>query len=298
MQRISFLGAAALGVLLPLASPHAQTATRAGEAKSVPSWVEPMKKVHARFTGTRGTLAQFGDSITVTMAYWSPLAYGPKNMPPEMARALEVVKKYLKPECWAKWKGPGYGNNGSMTIRWAYDNIDKWLQKLNPETALIMFGTNDLGQVPLKEYEEKTRAVVRRCLKNGTVVILSTIPPRHGRLEQARQYAAAVRKVAAEEKVPLIDYFAEILKRRPDDWDGALPKFKETPGSEYEVPTLLARDGVHPSNPSKFRDYSEESLRSNGYGLRNYLSLLAYADVIRRVLRAGEAPADTKEERK
>src|SRR5262249_48904800 len=139
---------------------------------------------------------------------------------------------------------------------------------------------------------------VQRCLKNGTVVLLSTIPPRHGHLEQARQYAAAVRKVAAEEKVPLIDYFAEILKRRPNDWDGALPKFKGTPGGEDEVPTLIARDGGHPSNPSKFRDYSEESLRSNGYGLRNYLSLLAYADVIRRVLHAGEAPADTKEERK
>ena len=47
--------------------------------------------------------------------------------------------------------------------------------------------------------------------------------------------------------MPLIDYQAEILKRRPDDWDGALPKFKDVPGSEYEVPTLIARDGVHPS---------------------------------------------------
>ena len=49
---------------------------------------------------------------------------------------------------------------------------------------------------------------------------------------------------AAEEKVPLIDYFAEILKRRPDDWDGALPKFKDVPGGTYDVPTLLSRDGV------------------------------------------------------
>jgi lysophospholipase L1-like esterase len=281
MRHIALLGAAALGALLPLAVPALPTS--AGEAKTVPDWVGPMKKVHARFSGTPGTLAQFGDSITVTMAYWAPLAHGPKNMPPEMARAYEVVKKYLKPECWAKWKGPGYGSNGSMTIRWAFDNIDTWLKKLNPETALIMFGTNDIGQVPLKEYEEKTRAVVRRCLANGTVVILSTIPPRHGLLGKSQQYAAVARKVAAEEKVPLIDYFAEVLKRRRDDWDGALPKFKDFK-DVYQVPTLIAGDGVHPSNPSKFRDYSEESLRSNGYGLRNYLSLLAYADVLRRVL--------------
>ncbi len=293
MRRILLLCAAAFATLLPFTAPV--TRAPAGEAKSAPAWVGPMKQVHARFTGTPGTLAQFGDSITVTMAYWAPLAQGPRNMPPEMARAYEVVKKHMKPECWAKWKGPAYGSNGSMTIRWAHDNIDQWLKKLNPEAALIMFGTNDIGQVPLKEYEEKTREVVRRCLKNGTVVILSTIPPRHGALDAARRYAEAVRKVAAEEKVPLTDYFAEVLKRRPDDWDGALPKFKAAPGNEYEVPTLMARDGVHPSNPSKFRDYSEQSLRSNGYALRNYLSLLTYADVIRRVLQPDKGSTKGRE---
>ncbi len=140
--------------------------------------------------------------------------------------------------------------------------------------------------MPLKEYEEKTRAVVQRCLKNGTVVILSTIPPRHGLLEKSREYAEVVRRVAAEEKVPLIDYFEEILKRRPDDWDGASPKFKGVAKDVYQVPTLISGDGVHPSNPSQFRDYSEASLRGNGFALRNYLSLLAYAEVIHRVLQA------------
>ena len=154
-----------------------------------------------------GFLVDGGDSVTVWTttaldleAFWSPLAYQPKNMPPDMAKALTLVKANMKEECWSKWKGPDFGSNGSMTIRWAHDNVDKWLSKHNPETVLIMFGTNDLGQLQLKEYEDKTRAVVQRCLKNGTVVILSTIPPRHVNLEQARQYAAAVHKVAAEEK--------------------------------------------------------------------------------------------------
>src|SRR5262249_13887597 len=157
-----------------------------------------------------------------------------------------------------------YGSDGGMTIRWAHDNIDKWLKKHNPEVALIMFGTNDLGPLEVKEYEQKTREVIERCLANGTVVILTTLPPRSGRRAKARQFADAQKQIAKELKVPLIDSFGEILKRRPDDWDGALPKFKDTPGSEYEVPTLIARDGVHPSNPAKFKDYSEESLKSNG----------------------------------
>jgi lysophospholipase L1-like esterase len=256
------------------------------------AWPAAMKKVHAKFTGTKGTLALFGDSITVSMAFWSPLAGEPKNMSAEMAKAHALVKAHMKADCWNKWRGPGFGNQGSMTIRWAHDNVATWLKKHNPEVAVIMFGTNDLGQVPAKEYEEKTRAVVDQCLKNGTVVILTTIPPRSGRLEQSRQFAGIVRKIANERKVPLIDYFEETLSRRPDDWDGALPKFKDAPGDVYQVPTLISRDGVHPSNPSKYRDFSDESLKHNGYGLRSYLTLIAYANVIRQVLAPERKPED------
>jgi hypothetical protein len=256
------------------------------------SWVGPMKEVHARFSGSPGTLALFGDSITVSMAFWAPLRGEPKGMSDAMARAHALVKKTMRPECWAGWRGPRFGNNGSMTIRWAHDNIDKWLKEHNPEVAVIMFGTNDLGALKEKEYEEKTAQVVERCLKNGTVVILTTPPPRSGLLEKSRQFAEAVRRVARDKKVLLIDYHAEILKRRPNDWDGTMAKFKDVKGSEYEVPTLIARDGVHPSNPRAHQDYSEESLRCNGYALRSYLTLLAYVDLIRKVLPAKKSAAD------
>jgi hypothetical protein len=221
------------------------------------------------------------------MAFWTPLLYAdPKTLSPEMAKSHKRVKGYMKAECWREWKGPAFGNNGGMTIRWAEDNVDTWLKKLNPEVVLIMFGTNDLSQLDVKEYDAKTRSVVDRCLKNGSIVILTTIPPRSGLLDKSRQFAAAVRKIGRDKQVPVIDYFAEILKRRPDDWDGALAKFKDTPGSEYEVPTLIARDGVHPSYPRNVQGYSEEALRHNGYALRSYLTLLAYADVIREVLQS------------
>jgi lysophospholipase L1-like esterase len=253
-----------------------------GRAAEQPKWVAPMKKVHARFKGTKGTFAQFGDSITVTMAFWAPLAYQPKNLDQAAAYDLALVKKTMKAECWRGWKGPEYGSNGSMTIRWADENVDRWLKKLNPEAVLIMFGTNDLNQVPIKEYEEKMRSVVRRCLDNGSVVILTTIPPRSGLMVKSCEYAYVARKIAQEETLPLVDYFGEVLKRRPDDWDGAMAKFKDVPGDAYNVPTLIARDGVHPSNPPG--DYSQESLNKNGYALRNYLTLRAYAAVIRHVL--------------
>ena len=92
-------------------------------AAAAEDWIEPMRNVHARFTGTKGTFAQFGDSITVTMAFWTPLQGA------EIASVHARVKTYLKPECWGKWKGPAFGNNGSMTIRWAHENVGAWLTK-------------------------------------------------------------------------------------------------------------------------------------------------------------------------
>ena len=255
-------------------------------SRPVADWIEPMKQVHARFTGNPGTLALFGDSITVSLAFWAPLEGEPKAMSSDMARAHRMVKAYMKSECWRQWRGSAFGNEGRMTIRWAHANVDRWLRKLNPEAVVIMFGSNDVGELEVSEYEQKTREVVRRCLTNGTVVLLTTLPPRSGRLDKSKQFAEAVRKVAREERVPLIDYFAAILERRPDDWDGALPQFRHTAGDEYQVPTLIARDGMHPSNPGPFSDFSDASLRQNGFALRNYVTLLGYAAVIENVFQA------------
>jgi hypothetical protein len=248
-------------------------------------WDAAMRDVHARFTGKSGTLALFGDSISVSLAFWAPLSSAPRGLSTELAADLQRVKSHLDPACWRDWRGPEFGNEGGKTIRWADEHVDAWLKRLNPESAVILFGTNDLTALGKDEYEENLRSVVQRCLANGTVVILTTPPPRHGLVEQSAEFAQIVRAVARELKVPLIDYHAEIVNRRPQDWDGALPQFRDAPGDEYNVPTLIARDGVHPSNPRDHQDYSEESLSRNGYALRNALTLERYAEVIRRVLR-------------
>ena len=259
------------------------TPSRADEP---PAWVKPMAAVHAQFTGKPGTLALFGDSITDTLAFWAPLLYAPKDAPADVAAPLAVVKKHMLEDCWRKWRGSEYGNQSGQTAEWAAANVSAWLKKLNPECAVILFGTNDLTRSDVKSYEKNMRAVVDACLKNGTVVILTTIPPRAGMEEKAKAYAEVVRALAAEKKLPLIDYYADILKRRPDDWNGALPKFKEFAADGYQVPTLIAGDGVHPSNPAKHADYSAAALDRNGYQLRNVLTLRAYANVITRVLAA------------
>lgn len=251
-----------------------------------PDRVKAMRAVHARFKGKPGSLAQFGDSITESLAYWTPLLYDPKGMSPEMTKSRELVLDHMRKECWRDWKGPEFGSQGRMMVDWADENAASWLNKLEPEVVVIMFGTNDMRQGNADNYRRRLRSVVRRCLENGSIVILTTPPPRTGMLEKSKQFAAAVRQVSADLKVPLIDYQAEILKRRPDDWDGSRPEFKEAVKEDvYQAPTLISGDGIHPSNPGKYGDWSEESLRHNGYGLRSYLTLMKYAEVLRTVVK-------------
>jgi hypothetical protein len=79
-------------VLVASAAWPAEDATRAGAGEA---WIEPMAAVRARFTGRPGTLAHFGDSITVSMAFWAPLAHL-KGVPgSEAGRVLEKAGIYV-----------------------------------------------------------------------------------------------------------------------------------------------------------------------------------------------------------
>lgn len=251
-------------------------------------WVEPMREVHRRFRGKPGTLAQYGDSITVTMAFLGAHAWGDKieakNCPPEVRAELDLVQGYANRKLWTEWKGDAWGNTGSMMSDWLLKNIDGWQKKMNPEAAVVLFGTNDVGRILPPEYKQNMTAALRRMMADGTVPILTTIPPKSGADKLAPEYRLAALSIANELKVPVIDYYSEILRRRPKDWDGSLAKFNAY--RDYEVPTLISRDGVHPSNPKDFQnDFSERALNSNGFTLRNYLTLRMYAKVIEKVFK-------------
>jgi lysophospholipase L1-like esterase len=250
-------------------------------------WVEPMRQVHKRFRGTPGTLAQYGDSITVTMAFLAPHAYAeriePKNCPAEVRKQLDLIQSYANRKLWIQWKGGEYGNTGMMMSDWLLRNVDQWQKKLQPEAAVILFGTNDIGRIMPPEYTENMAAALRRMMADGTVPMLTTVPPKSGADQMVHDLYLAALTIARELKVPVIDYYGQILARRPDDWDGRLEKFKGF-SDVYEVPTLISADGTHPSNPKKFQnDFSEEALGSNGYNLRNYLTLRMYAELIEKV---------------
>ncbi|MCA9072439.1 MAG: SGNH/GDSL hydrolase family protein, partial [Planctomycetaceae bacterium] len=138
-----------------------------------------------------------------------------------------------------------------------------------PEIAMIMVGTNDIsgGSVP-KSYEADLEKVVEKCLAAHCVPILNTIPPRRGREKAVREINQIIKSTAKKNHIPLVDYHAETLKRRPNDsWQG----------------TLISKDGVHPTG-GKTNVYTEENLKNCGYALRNWLNFLAVREVYFRVL--------------
>lgn len=261
------------------------------QIKALPDWVEPMKAVHAKFKGKPGTFACWGDSISQQAQYWSPLKNGGKNMDPAMKQAYELIKGYMRDECWS-WKGSKYGNEGGMTSLWGKDNVDKWLKDINPECVILLFGANDQDRSdkltpPQKMIEcmEALETIVKKSLDNGTVVIMTTIAPRNRQRYHCDIYAEHMIKLAGKYHLPVCDYFGAIIQRRPDDYDGSLPQFAEfhDRSKRFEAPTLLSGDGEHPSAPKAFlEDYSEEALKTSGCGLHTYVTALSYADVIHK----------------
>lgn len=252
----------------------------ASQAYADPYWVEPMTQVHANFQGTRGTIARFGDSITYSGAFFKPLQYNFTNTSPEEQAALDWLKAYLLPACWTWQDDAVAASNGCYSgtmSSWPLQtdqapparNIDTWLNKLQPELAVVMWGTNDLGPLDVTTYTNNMRQVIQACKAYGTIPLLTTIPPRRGYDAKSAQFAQAMRDLALEQQVPLIDYHQEILTRQPTTWDG----------------TLISSDGVHPSwNGSTAQDFSPSSLNTNGYLLRNWCTLRALREVEQYIL--------------
>ena len=255
-------------------------------------WIEPMQQVHANFTGQSGTVGRFGDSITITGAFFNPLSNTHQNATPEAQDALSWIQGYVQPHVWG-WAGDGYGSSGGRTSDWPLEvdqdptlrNIDLWLSNLNPEVAVIMFGTNDLYfGIAIETYVDNMREVIQTIKANGTVPILTSIPPSHAFESQAAEFSQSLRDLAIEQQIPLIDYYGEILVRNPGDtWDGSLI-FDPLVGGENAVERLIGGDGVHPSNPLPFRkNFSDEALNKSGYTLRNNMTLFSMYEVFNQV---------------
>lgn len=260
------------------AEPPVPRQTRADH--DLPPWVEAMRRVHAGFDGQEGYVAQFGDSITYSMAFWSVMGWcypdryleghdGMPRTPPE-SRWRDVLLG-------TRDKGPKFGNYSGWRVGQLLRVVDGVLERERPEVAIIMIGTNDISgnRVP-ENYAADLAEIVEKCLAAHCVPLLSTIPPRRGHAESVEQVNGVIRDLAGRERVPLVDFHTACLERRPgDSWEG----------------TLISTDGVHPTG-GETHVFTAENLKQCGYALRNWMTFLKMREIYFRVLHARENSED------
>jgi hypothetical protein len=136
-----------------------------------------------------------------------------------------------------------------------------------------MLGFNDLiADRAVAQYIKDVEKAIDLLLANGTVPILSTLPPCRGKAERVEEYNAALRGLAEEKQIPLIDLHAEMKARA---------------GEETEK-LYLGEDGVHLTYQPPDGPASEENLRRCGYLLRCYLAVHKGMEVKAKVFDATE----------
>ena len=132
---------------------------------------------------------------------------------------------------------------GTVTAEYGAANIQKYLADAQPEFAVIMYGTNDVGRgIAISDSMSALSAIVDACLESGTVPVLATIPPRgyDPRSQGAQErYNRAVIQLARQRRVPVSYVFEEMI--------------------QHDLKTVLS-DGVH-LLPERGNDLAGRALR-------------------------------------
>jgi lysophospholipase L1-like esterase len=257
-------------------------------ASAQADYVEPMRKVAAEFKGREGVVIHVGDSITYANQYSAWARHGKGKTPEEVALAtwMHTGKDDDSDGFWlCRVDRPGGRSetavSGIRSHEWLEGGkagvapLAEVVKRYRPQVAVVMLGTNDVGagRSPAQVKADMGK-IVDLLLAQKAIPILSTIPPFKGKEEAVKAVNAALLQLRQERRIPLIDYHAEILKRRPADWLG----------------TLISDDGVHPSGSRAGTDAaaepSEENLGNSGYLLRSVLSVRKILEVKSKVLDA------------
>jgi lysophospholipase L1-like esterase len=247
-------------------------------------YVAAMKDVTKKFTGKPGVVVLLGDSITYANQNTAWAFYGKGQ--------TADVKAFLKwshagdkddKDGWTAAKVDRPGNRSDTAAsgvttgeylaggKGGLPPLSEIIKKFNPQIAIYMLGTNDVSQgVPADKAIANVEKSLDALIANGTIPILSTIPPRKAdKAAPTEAYNAELKKLAEKKKIPLLDLFGEMK------------------AIDNNLETFLCPDGVHLSyagGPGE--DPTPENFKKCGYLLRCYANVLKAMEVKTRVLDA------------
>lgn len=270
----------------PRTQATAQQATASPAGPLAESWdyAPAMRKVAARFAGVEGVVLHVGGSMTIANPYgtWARSGKG-------QTVADRAILKWMHTD--AKDKTDGWwlcrmevvpyraytaesGLKSGMLLNGGKRGLPplaKLLATYRLRMVTLEVGIYDVeDNVPLEEYAANMGKSLDLILEHGAIPILNTIPPFKAQLERTRAFNEALRRLARERGIPVLDLEREILSRRPDDWFGNLMKRIHLTASEAGV-----SPGAEPT---------AENLARSGYLLRGWLTVRKIAEVKARVL--------------
>jgi lysophospholipase L1-like esterase len=277
--------AIALSLLLAAVIPVA----RAEEKPLAQTWdyEKSMKKVAERFKGRSGVVLHIGDSITYSNPYgqWPRQGKGKTDADKAILTWMHAGADNDTDGWWlARFDHKEGGRSYTACSGIRADEmlaggtrkmppLSKLLDEYKPQMVVLMLGTNDASaNRKVEAYKADMEKAVDAMLESGVICILSTIPPHPGKPELAKSYNEALRQLAKARELPLIDYEQEILKRRPNDWNGTLLE-------KNDVHPTVGKDGATPTS-----EPTAENLGNSGYLLRGWLSVQKIAEVKKTVL--------------
>lgn len=260
--------------------------TAAAPAKPGPlreewSYAEPMRKVAARFRGKEGAVLHVGGSMTIANPYGTWARSGKGKTPDD-----EAILKWMHTEARDKTDGwwlcrmevehyRAYTAESGLKAAMLREGgkrglptLAKMLEEYQPRIVTIECGIYDVeDNTPLADYRRDMAFALDEILKSGAIPLLNTIPPFKAQMERTREFNRALRALAKERGIPVLDLEREILTRRPDDWFGPL----------MDRIHLTASNGGGNSGAEP----TAENLGKSGYLLRCWLTVQKVAEIKR-----------------
>lgn len=275
-----------LTALLLLATPGILAAQEKRIQPLAEAWdyAPAMKKVAARFKGIEGVVLHVGGSMTIANPYtdWSRNGKGRTPADDAILKWMHAGAKDKKDGWWlcrmevVPYRA--YTSESGLEAPMLFAGgerglppLEKLLADYQPRMVTLECGIYDVeNKRPRAEYEKTMGKALDLMLDRGVIPILNTIPPFKADLKTTREFNEALRNLAKERGIPVLDLEREIFSRRPDDWFGTLTTrihltASQAGGSSSAAPTA-------------------ENLAKSGYLLRGYLTIQKIAEVKARVL--------------
>jgi hypothetical protein len=236
-----------------------------------------MKQVAAKFKGNAGVYLHLGDGITYTSSntLWARAGEGHTVAEKAFLKWSHVGERNDSDGWYLASADVPSGNvvgqrshtaanglraeNLLKNDRSGLPPLQEIIDKYQPQLALYMLGTCDIeAGRPANQYYADVAKAIDLLLANGTVVIVSTLPPFDGQAQQVNEYNNAIRRIARIKQVPFIDLHAEMKARAGDQMEALyLPV-----GGGYPL------SGLPATGPA-----TDENLKRCGYLLRCYLAV-------------------------